>query len=369
VSRKTQLLLLALLCLWAAGMAWVPSVDFRWTEQLTALRHTPFAGFARRTLFQGQLPGATDPAALLALGILGAYLLAGSRRASRRLREARPVLGYLLASALLAGLAVVEALKLMLGRARPLDVLSRQHLPYTDWYQLGSLHVTAGLFRASFPSGHTAAVFTILALAYALGFDPAAGRRARTAGAALALLSLAAAGAMTGANAMGGSHWLSDGLGAIGLVWLLVHQLYFRVLDVPGQRRYLLAHGQGPPLPRFWEARLCAAAVLTLAGATLALLGLRALAEQRPPAFALLQLLLPGAVLLALGVPHARALAAALPRALATAPKTPPAAPEALPPAPGAPAQAVGDRAAVETASPAARGRAAAEGGTRQGSR
>jgi membrane-associated PAP2 superfamily phosphatase len=309
VARKTQILLATLLCLWAAAMAWIPRVDYRWTAQLTAYRHHPFAGLARRTVFQGQLPGATDPAALLALATVALYLRAHAAGASRRLLAARPTLGFLLVAALGAGLAVVHALKLVLGRARPLDVLSRQHLAYTEWYQTGKLSLTAGFFRGSFPSGHTAAVFTTLALAYALAFDPAATRRTRVAGAAVAVLSLAAALAITIANAMGGNHWLSDGLGTIGLVWLVVHLLYFQVLDVPGQRRLALdslARGDAAPLPRLWEARLCGNGLLAVAGAALALLGLRALVEQRPPTLA--WLLAPGAGLLILGLPRASAV-------------------------------------------------------------
>ena len=308
-ARGTRILLASLLCLWAAAMAWVPRVDYQWTAQLTAYRHHPLAALARRTLFQGQLPGATDPAALLALAIVALYLRAHAATASRRLQEARPAFGFLLVAALGAGLAVVHALKLVLGRARPLDVLSRQHLPYTEWYQVGKLSLAGGIFRGSFPSGHTAGVFTTLALAYALAFDPAAKRRARAAGAAVAGLSLAGALAITVGNAMGGNHWLSDGLGTIGLVWLLVHLFYFQLLDVPGQRRLVrdsLARGEAPPLPRFWEARLCASGLLAVIGAALVLLGLRALAEQRPPTLA--WLLAPGAGLLILGLPRAGAL-------------------------------------------------------------
>ena len=318
MARMTQIVLLVLLCLWAGAMAWVPRVDYLWTARLTAYRHHPFAGLARRTVFQGQLPGATDPAALLAVATVALYLRAHAAGASRRLLEARPALGFLLVAALGAGLAVVHALKLVLGRARPLDVLSRQHLPYTEWYQAGKLSLTAGFFRGSFPSGHTAAVFTTLALAYALAFDPAAGRRMRIAGFAVAVLSLAGALAITVANAMGGNHWLSDGLGTIGLVWLLVHLLYFQLLDVPGQRRLVhdaLARGEAPPLPRFWEARLCGSGLLVVAGAALSLLGLRALAEQRPPTLA--WLLAPGAGLLFLGLPRAAARLRGLHRTLA----------------------------------------------------
>jgi hypothetical protein len=74
-----------LLCLWAAALAWVPRVDYRWTAQLTAYRHHPFAGLARRTVFQGQLPGATDPAALLAVATVVLYLRA--HRAAALLRD------------------------------------------------------------------------------------------------------------------------------------------------------------------------------------------------------------------------------------------------------------------------------------------
>jgi len=306
-------------------MAWVPRVDYAWTARLTDYRHHPLAGIARRTLFQGQPPGATDVPALLALAAGALYLRAHAAGASRRLLAARPVLGFLLTAALMAGWAVVHALKLVLGRARPLDVLSRHHLPYTEWYRTGSLHLTAGPYRGSFPSGHTAAVFATVAFAYALAFDPAAGRRPRAAGAAAAVLALAGAGVMTVANAMGGNHWLSDGLGAIGLVWLVVHLLYFRILEVPGQRRLVraaLARGEGAPLPRFWEARLCGSGLLVVLGVTLALLGVRAFAEQRPPTLA--WLLAPGAGLLALGLPRALALLRKIHGTLAAGRHSPP---------------------------------------------
>jgi membrane-associated PAP2 superfamily phosphatase len=312
MPRAAKTALLVLLAAWAAAMVWIPAVDYAWTARLTEHRHDPLAGFARRTMFQGQPPGATDLSSLLALATLAAYVLACSRRAARRLsalRTLRPTIGFLLVAAFVAGLAVVHALKTILGRARPLDVLSRGHLPFTPWYRTGNLPLAGGFWRGSFPSGHTAAVFVLLALAYSLVFDPAATRRARLVGAGVMALTATGATYMAVTSAMGGNHWLSDGLGAMGLVWILVHLLYFKLLDVPAQRRRLLASRDDalhPSLPRAWEARLCGDALLVLAGASLLLLALRAGLEERPPHPTLIGLLaLSGAGLSTLGLPRA----------------------------------------------------------------
>lgn len=286
-----------LLALWAGAMAWIPGVDFPWTVWLIEHRQAAFTRLMRRTLFEGDWPGGSDVTTLALLAVAALYVVAERRRGDPRWAAARPVLGYLLTAALAAGLGAVHAVKALVGRARPWDVLGAAHLPYSDWYQFGAHFVAEGSYWGSFPSGHTAAALLAMSGAYALLGDPLLGRSWRAAGWALGAFALVSGLAMTLANAMARSHWLSDGLGAAGLVWLLLHVLYHRVLRVAEQRRRAAsgaAHAPGP----WWEARLCGWGSLALAGAVAAALGLRALLAQGAPAWGLLAV--PGVALLVL---------------------------------------------------------------------
>jgi hypothetical protein len=145
-----------------------------------------------------------------------------------------------------------------------------------------------------------------------LAGDPLLARRWRMAGWAVGALALAFSAAMTVASSMARSHWLSDALGAVGLIWILLHCLYFWGLRVPEQLRYGRGHGRPPPLPGRWELRLCLLGLPALLGLVGIGLGLRAL-TLRPS----LAILVPvGAGLVALVAPRMAALLRRLDRAL-----------------------------------------------------
>ncbi len=296
-------------------MAAIVPVDHDWTVRLTQLRMPGLVDVMRRTVFEGGGLGGSDGSILLFLAVTALYLRAQSPRAGVRLVAWRPMLGFLLVSALAAGLGAVHAVKWVLGRPRPWDVLGRQHLPYSEWYQVGAHYVTEGLYRGSFPSGHTAAVFMLMTLAYVLYGDPQTDRSHHVWAGLLGGLVLAYTAAMGVASSMARSHWLSDALASAGMVWILIHLLYFRVLRVPEQRLRHRNTGAGLPLPSYWELRLCGWGFVALVGATAAGLGLRALWEQWPPYLAILIPL--GAALWWVGFPLARSVVAALHAALA----------------------------------------------------
>jgi membrane-associated PAP2 superfamily phosphatase len=280
--------LLALLLVFGAAMVALPAVDRSWTESLIRQREEGFVQVMRRTVFEDDALGGSDiPVLLLALG-MGAYVWSGRAAAGRRAVRLRPALGYVVVGALVGALGPVQALKWVMGRARPMVVLGPEHLPYTDWYTFGAHYVTDGLYWGSFPSGHTAAAFIPMAAVYALLGDPSVPRLGRAAGWALGVLTLGFTAAMAVASAMTRNHWISDAVGVTGLVWLLLHGFYFRVLRVPEQRSWVARAGRPLPLPRLWEARLCLHGLAALAGLTALGIGARAPMLQHPPWLALL---------------------------------------------------------------------------------
>ncbi|HEX7929214.1 MAG TPA: phosphatase PAP2 family protein, partial [bacterium] len=221
-----------------------------------------------------------------------------------RLTAWRPVLGYWFVSALAAGLGAVHTLKWVMGRPRPYSVLGREHLPYSEWYQVGSHYVTEGIYRGSFPSGHTAAVFILMTLVYAYGANPAAPAPRRSLMWPLGAAVLAYTASMGIASAMARSHWLSDAIAATGMVWVLIHALYFLVLRVPEQQGHLARHRHLLSMPSYWELRFCGWGFIALLGMLAVGLGVRAFWEQSPPYLAVLIPL--GVLLWWLGFPRAR---------------------------------------------------------------
>lgn len=298
----------------AAAMAAVTPVDYAWTLYLIDHRWDPAVGFLRRTVFEGDSLGGSDLPIFGLLILFALYAHATSRRAPPRLAGYRSWLGFILVATLAAGLGAVHTLKWIVGRARPYEVVAGSHLPFTPWYAPGPHFITEGVYRGSFPSGHTAAAFAFIALAYALAGDPLLPRRWRLAGWGVGAAALLFSAAMAVASAMARSHWLSDAVAVTGLVWMLVHALYFWGLRVPEQRRYWRAHGALPQPRGRWELRLCGLGLPVLLGAVAIGFGARALALQEAPYLAVL---IPvGVGLIAGFAPRAAALLGQLHRTL-----------------------------------------------------
>lgn len=286
-SRKAsgRVPLLVLLGLIASGVLALLAVtprDYAWTVALTAHGPSVFVDLTRRTLFEGALPGFSDIPLIGLLLTVWLYLRAQRGQASATLRAWRPLLGYLLVSALAAGLGTVHSLKWLMGRARPVEVLSWKKLDFSAWYEFGPHFVDQGIYRGAFPSGHTAAAFVVMGLAYVLAMDPFASRRMRAGGLAVGLFALLLAVAMVLGAGMAERHWVSDGVGSVVLLWPVVHVIYFWVLRVPQQRQAWATLGHNP-LPAYWELRFCGWGLWVLVCGLAVALGLRALLEQNPP--------------------------------------------------------------------------------------
>ena len=56
-----------------------------------------------------------------------------------------------------------------------------------------------------------------------------------------------------------------------------MHWLFFRVLRIPEQNRYLAAHGHWPDLPRVWELLLAVYVFMGVIGAMAMVIGTRSL--------------------------------------------------------------------------------------------
>lgn len=152
------------------------------------------------------------PAIGLAVGAFGVLVGSRWRRAWRSYR--RRCLFFVLAVVLGPGLAVNGVLKPMWGRPRPRQVTQFGGVKaYRPWYQLVGLSAAAG---KSFPSGHAAMGFVLAAGVVLL---PRCGAGLRWVWIASAL----SYGALMGlARIVQGGHFLSDVLGAAGVVLLVI---------------------------------------------------------------------------------------------------------------------------------------------------
>jgi membrane-associated phospholipid phosphatase len=290
----------------AAALAAIAAVDYRWTVALVDGYRPGFVKLMRNTVFEGDAPGASDLPLALVLGCSALYLVPPTWGLARRLAAFRPVLGYIMVSGLAAGVGAVHSVKWLLGRPRPSSVLGGEFLPYSEWYRVGANALTDPLYRSSFPSGHTAAACVLLVFVYALHGDPASSRRWRQGAWALGVLVLAYTAAMGIASSMSKSHWLSDAIGGAGLIWLLAHGFYHYVLRVADQRRLALARPGAPAMSSYWELRLCGWGLMAMAGVVAVGLGVRALREL--PGWTPAVLLAAGGLALLAGASRVRAI-------------------------------------------------------------
>lgn len=251
--------------------------DREWTEALREKTWTTGSAWMANSVFEGESPGGSDIPVLVLAFALFAYFRAWGRRASKRYLAWRPQLGFVIFGSFFLGVVFVHSLKTIMARARPFLVFDHGW-PYTRWWELGPHDITQGAYAGSFPSGHAAAAFLLMPVAYAL-FAGARTRRRRGAGLVVGAAALAYAIAMSVYRGVDGSHWISDGVLMILAGWILVHMLYYVVLRVPAQAAYFAANEKHPDVPTVWEAQIGLLTTLAAAGLTGTALGLRALAR------------------------------------------------------------------------------------------
>ena len=284
----------------------VQEADRIWSFWIFEHRWPALVDFMGRTVFEGQAFGGGDPVVLYLLTVLVAYYIS-SKRPSSRFYRVRPHLGFVILSAAVWALGLVHALKWAVGRARPFEVLYAG-IPFTAWHDIGPHFISEGIYRGSFPSGHTSQAALLLTLGYilaSLADDRPVLKPAAWIWSAAVVLFTAVMGA---ARVMAMSHWLTDVIGGFFFTWIGIHISYHWVLRVPDQTAFFRANGRWPRAPEAWELRLAGWLVGAIAGAAAAVLGARAFFR---PQEALLGLLLPaGAALVLVCIARAKSLRA-----------------------------------------------------------
>ena len=148
-----------------------------------------------------------------------------------KMRRLRPQLGYILVNALCTALLFVHTIKWLMARPRPGQVL-REQFPFSPWYEVGPQFITDGIYRGSFPSGHTALATVTLGIAYCLIYC-SGGRLTRYTGHFLFLWTAVVSGLMGAHRVMTGAHWLTDVVFTLFGCWLLTHWIFHWGLRVP----------------------------------------------------------------------------------------------------------------------------------------
>jgi membrane-associated phospholipid phosphatase len=277
-------LLIFLLIIFVLFAVAIVPLDQHYSLLLREMSWPAFEDFYSRTLFEGDLPGASD---ISIIGILIClFFYVRSTRNPKR-TKIRAELGFAIFGALISAVCFVNSTKWIIGRARPKEVV-KKGLEYSDWFSFGPHYISEGIYRGSFPSGHTLAALLPLLLAYALAGNRENSSRVKLTGVIVGALALANAGLMAIARPMALAHWISDGLLGLLIGWILIHICYYWILKVPEQKRLNDFAAHGSQLPSCWELVLGLWSLGFCAGLTLALLGGRSLLHQESLFFALL---------------------------------------------------------------------------------
>jgi len=261
---------------WIAGMLALIPVDYAWTVWLRKHRVRWLDHWMDQTLFEGEALGGGDPVILFLILVVLLYYITWKKGATSRLIAWRPHLGFILVSAITTSVLMVHSLKWVMGRARP-SLVMKGLLPLSDWFEFGPHFITEGTYRGSMPSGHTAQVFTFMALAYVLLLAVPKFKSQNLLGWFWGSFTLLYTLLMALSRCMKLSHWLSDVLFSLGFSWILMHLIYYILLRIPEQEDYYRTHGQFPQLPAVWELRLCVSLFLIVLSAMAMALGIRSI--------------------------------------------------------------------------------------------
>ena len=266
-----------------SAAAWV---DRDWTMAIGSMQWPWFEAIMGRSLFEGDRPGANDPVILLLLAATFVYYMGWRRPAPEKWAAWRPQTGFILVSALVTAVYFVHACKWAIGRARP-GLVIEKGMAFSHWFTFGPHFITDGIFSGSFPSGHTSQMFILMTVAYVLAGDPLLSGRKRQAGILWAAVSILLSLAMGFSRCMTLNHWLTDTLGSILIGWFIMHLLYFHILRVPAQRRFMANHRAMPEVPGAWEIILCVHLLIGTLGAVMTTIGIRSVVLHKNPLLAI----------------------------------------------------------------------------------
>lgn len=245
-----------LILLFPAVMIPLGFYDQEWTFYLHDNQHALFYKLMKRSVFHSGKIGASDPAIILQLVILVSYFAYSIKRRQKAFHTFRPFLGFFVFCGLFTGLGLVHSIKWVVGRARPNLIFNEGKFFFTEWYEFGPQFVTDGVFYGSFPSGHTATIFLLITIAYWFIGHPFGTFKSKMFGWFWGVSIMVYSSGMIIGRSMSFDHWLTDSVGIVLLSWIFIHLIYYRILKIPAQVRYVAAKGQYAPLPRYWELSL-----------------------------------------------------------------------------------------------------------------
>ena len=282
----------------AATMAIITPFDYAIVFELSAYDYKPLSSFMNESIFEGDRFGAGDISTFFQIAALFLYVYAwlNSQRRSR-IVQCRPYFGFVVTTSLVLNVFIVHGLKFALGRARPEMVIENQ-AAFSNWYEFGALFLPLETSVGSLPSGHTASAIIFMTIAYALAGDRYHPTGIRLFGWIIAGLSLAYALFMTAIRCISLYHWPTDCLFSIIFGCLVIHILYFWILQVPRQTGYIRRIRSLPPGPKFWELKLCWHIFLAALGVLAMLTGVRGMFIEN---FAVFGIILIGGIIIFTG--------------------------------------------------------------------
>jgi membrane-associated phospholipid phosphatase len=257
-------------------------VDYEWTVWVYQNRNDLFGELMKRTYLEGGAPGCSDPAILFLIIMIILYFCYPKSKQNPTSYLRRPFLGFVFFSTVVTGLCLVQSLKFALGRARP-NLVLKHDLAFTNWHDFGVHFISDGVFYGSFPSGHTATVFLLITISYLLIGDPFGSVKQKTIGWIWGLLVFTFSLLMSLGRSMTLDHWLTDCVGIILMAWILIHLIYFYVLNIPGQMRYAKLHGSYAPPAKYWELSLLWRLLVITVGVLSIIIGIRSVVLQKVP--------------------------------------------------------------------------------------
>lgn len=206
------------------------------------------------SIFEGDALGAGDLIIFVIIACFIIYLLCcwserkqlmmGSEWRSwhKKVKRTRIQLGFFLINTLCIALLSVQSIKFLMARPRPKQVLFYQDYPFYHWFEVGPQFIADGMYRGSFPSGHTSLTLVMLGGAYCLIF---CGRSlvSKWIGYFLYSLTMLLASLMAMHRVMTGSHWITDVIFTVMLGLGITHVLFFGVMRIQEQLYEIEHHG------------------------------------------------------------------------------------------------------------------------------